>query len=221
MTVAQCLWKVVDKLCLILGVDQLHTSPYRPQSNGILERFHGTLKPMPSKAVENGVDWSDFLPMALFAVRQVPSRTTGFSSHELVFGRNLVGPLDLVYAGWVEDKCAELDVYEWVVCLQDRLMLLHDMATSTELSTIEKRSSTFNKGKSDRVHKVASLTASWEGPYEVIECVSNVTYKVREKDSEHVRLVHINNTKMYSERKNYVAAVSVIAEENSEMERSF
>ncbi len=112
-------------------------------------------------------------------------------------------------------------------------MLLHDMATSTELSTIEKRSLTFNKGKSDRVHKVGdlvliripglhvSLTASWEGPYEVIECVSNVTYKVRKKDSEHVRLVHINNTKMYSERKNYVAAVSVIAEENSEMERSF
>ncbi len=84
--------KVVAKLCEILGCDQIQSSPYRPQTNGALERFHGTLKPMLSKAIEEGITWADFLPMALFAIRQVPNRSTGVSPHELVYGRAMVGP---------------------------------------------------------------------------------------------------------------------------------
>ncbi len=61
--------KVVSKMCEILGCDQIQSSPYRPQTNGVLERFHGTLKPMLSKAIEEGINWADFLPMALFAIR--------------------------------------------------------------------------------------------------------------------------------------------------------
>ncbi len=38
----------------------------------------------------------DFLPMALFAIRQVPNRDLGFSPHMLVYGREVVGPLDLL-----------------------------------------------------------------------------------------------------------------------------
>ncbi len=109
--------RLAERLCEVLGIDKVHTSPYHPQSNVVLERFHGTLKLMLSKAVENGLDWSDFLPMALFAIRQVPCRSTGFSPHELVFGRNMVGPLDLVYSGWVDEVFQNVDVSEWVVQL--------------------------------------------------------------------------------------------------------
>ncbi len=52
--------KVVDKLCELLGVDAIHTSPYRPQLNGVVERFHGTIKPMTEKASANSVDWAFF-----------------------------------------------------------------------------------------------------------------------------------------------------------------
>ncbi len=34
--------KVIKRLCEILGVDTIPTSPYRPQSNGAVERLHGT-----------------------------------------------------------------------------------------------------------------------------------------------------------------------------------
>ncbi len=46
--------KVVDKLCSILGVDQLHTSPYRPQSNGILELFTARSSPCSVKLLKMG-----------------------------------------------------------------------------------------------------------------------------------------------------------------------
>ena len=38
--------KVCKRLCEIFGVDLIHTTPYHPQTNGAIERFHGTLKPI-------------------------------------------------------------------------------------------------------------------------------------------------------------------------------
>ncbi len=65
--------KLMNGLYERLGIDLIATSPYRPQSNGIVERFHGMLKPMLAKARDSDVDWADFLPLALFAIRQVPN----------------------------------------------------------------------------------------------------------------------------------------------------
>ncbi len=84
--------RVMSRVCEMLGIDQIVTSPYRPQSNGVVERMHGTLKPMLAKACERELDWSDFLPLALFAIRQVPNRDVGFSPHQLVYGRSVLGP---------------------------------------------------------------------------------------------------------------------------------
>ncbi len=122
--------RVMKKCCETLGIDAVCTSPYRPQGNGVVEHFHGTLKPMLAKAVENGVDWVTFLPMALFAVRQVACRDTGFSPHELVFGKKMRGPLDLLYAGWVDECYEGMDISKWVVSLQDRLKTLHEVAVA-------------------------------------------------------------------------------------------
>ncbi len=140
--------KVTKRLYEILGVDSIHTSPYRPQGNGIVERLHGTLKPMLAKAVNNGIDWVSFLPMALFAIRQVVNRDTGFSPHELVFGRKMRGPLDIVYAGWVEDVYREWDVSFWVETLQEKLKLLCDVSVANGSIASKKRADYFNKHKS-------------------------------------------------------------------------
>ena len=78
--------KFMSSFCEQLGIDQVMTSPYRPESNGVVERLHGTLKPMLAKAVQKGLDWVEFLPLALFAMRQVPNRDLGYSPHELVLG---------------------------------------------------------------------------------------------------------------------------------------
>ena len=87
------------QICEIFGIDRVQTTAYHPQSNGVLERLHGTLKPILAKAIDKGLDWVSFLPMALFAIRQAVHRETGFSPAELVFGRRVRGSLDILYAG--------------------------------------------------------------------------------------------------------------------------
>ncbi len=78
------------------------------------------------------MDWASFLPLALFAIRRVANRSTGFSPHELVFGRKMRGPLDLLYAGWVEEIYSEFDVDGWVESLQEKLKVLHDLTVANE-----------------------------------------------------------------------------------------
>ncbi len=221
--------KVIKRLCEILGVDTIHTSPYRPQGNGVVERLHGMLKPMLAKATAHGIDWVTFLPMALFAIRQVPNRDTGFSPHQLVFGRNMHGPLDILYVGWVNDGYANTDVSKWVVSLNDRLAVLHDVAVSNASTSAMLRKVAFDKNKSDRTLEVGdkvllrvpglhgALEASWEGPYSVTEKLSRVNYKVCRDGSRNGKIVHINNTKVYKDRGKVVNSVCVVAEENKEM----
>ncbi len=47
--------KLMSGVCDTLGIDAVATSPYRPQSNGVVERMHGSLKPMLSKAADAGI----------------------------------------------------------------------------------------------------------------------------------------------------------------------
>ncbi len=199
----------MENLCALMGIDTIHTSPYRPQSNGVVERLHGTLKPMLAKAVDNGIDWVDFLPMALFAIRQVTNRDLGFSPHFLVYGREVMGPLDLLYTSFSDSSSPRVDVEDWLVKLQDQLSLAHDLASAREAVARDKRSISYNSGTSKRVLKVgdkvlmripglhSSLHASWEGPYSVIDKVSPVTFRVSKGPGHAIKLAHINNLKTY------------------------
>ncbi len=62
--------RVFRKVCEILGCGHI-TTPYHPQDNGVVERLHGTLKPMLAKACQEGVDWVRFIPLAPFALRHI------------------------------------------------------------------------------------------------------------------------------------------------------
>ncbi len=69
----------------MLGVKSILTSAYHPQTDGMAERFNGTLKSGIRKFVtDNG---GQALLYILFAYRETPHTTTGFSPFELVFGR--------------------------------------------------------------------------------------------------------------------------------------
>ena len=49
---------------------------------------------------EQGKDWDKMLPYLLFAYREVPQASTGFSPFELLYGRPVRGPLDVIRETW-------------------------------------------------------------------------------------------------------------------------
>ena len=150
---AQFISKIMSQTCQILGITHVTTVPYRPQGNGVLERFHGTLKPLLAKASSKGMDWVTFLPLALSAIRGIPCRSTGFSPAELVFGRNTCNFLDVVYEGWTNTSYSSIDVVTWVQQLNDTLEVLRDSATLNNLRAREKQNTCKPNSKSTRKYK--------------------------------------------------------------------
>ncbi len=81
--------QLLTELYSMLHVRPIRTTPYHPQTDGLVERFNQTLKSMLQKtAKEEGKDWDTLLPYLLFAYREVPQASTGISPFELLYGHS-------------------------------------------------------------------------------------------------------------------------------------
>ena len=74
---------LMNNLMKSLGVKHITTSPYHPQTNGMVERFHATLKAMLRKTCSAAKRWDRYLPYLCFAYRDTIHSATGFSPFEL------------------------------------------------------------------------------------------------------------------------------------------
>ena len=90
--------KLFMEMCSLLGITKTHTTPYHPQSDGMVERFNRTLTTMLSNFVnENHNDWDKHLQYVMMAYRSTIHETTGFSPNALMLGREVCTPLDILY----------------------------------------------------------------------------------------------------------------------------
>ena len=225
--------EVMDQTCQLLGITHITTVPYRPQGNGILERFHGTLKPLLAKVASTKVDWAQFLPLALSAIRAVPCRSTGFSPSKIVFGRNSRNILDIVYEGWTNITYSTVDIPTWVEQLNERLGILRDSASLTNTIARQKQNAHSKHSRSTRTYKPgdlvftcipgcrANLQASWEGPFTIIKRIPPLNYEIQDTNNTWSRVTHIYNLKTYkplpTPKQLQVGAVCLVAEENKEV----
>ena len=88
--------KVTQELCLLCGAHTTRTTPYHPESDGLVERFNITLLMMLAMfAGENKDDWDDLLPAVMMAYRSSVHDSTGFSPYRLMFGEECTLPMDI------------------------------------------------------------------------------------------------------------------------------
>ena len=79
--------KVMQELCLLCGAHKTRTTPYHPESDGLVERYNITLLMMLAMfAGENRDDWDDLLPAVMMAYRSSVHESTGYSLYRLMFG---------------------------------------------------------------------------------------------------------------------------------------
>lgn len=70
--------KLFSELLQWMEIHQLRTTPYKPSTNGTVERFHRTLNSMLGKVVkESQRDWHERLPLVMAAYRSTVHNATG------------------------------------------------------------------------------------------------------------------------------------------------
>ena len=137
--VSECM----EEVNRLLSIRHLTTTPYHPMCNGLVERFNGTLKAMLKKlCAEQPRQWHRFINALLFAYREVPQESTGFSPFELLYGRTVRGPMHILKELWTEN----VDVPETKTSYQYVFELREKLEATLELARAELEKAQ-NKGK--------------------------------------------------------------------------
>ena len=133
-------------MCTAFGIYKVKTTAYRPQTNGAVERMHGTLVPMLRKAVATGLDWVSQIPLALYAMRLAPHSYLGnISPFEFVYGREAFSPLQAIKDAWLGEETKSLCSSVWMTDLMDKLEVPRHTATVNKIITQQKCNTSRNK----------------------------------------------------------------------------
>ena len=108
----------------LLSVRHLTTSSYHPMCDELVERCNAMLKAMLKRLCSEKPRQCDrYINALLFAYREVPKQSTGFSPFELLYGRTVREPIRILRLIWTgeEGETEATTSYQYVLELRERL----------------------------------------------------------------------------------------------------
>ena len=175
---------IMKEVSRLLSIETIHSSPYHPQGNGLVERLNGTLKSMLRRmCAEKPKDWDRFLQPLMFAYREAPQHSLLFSPFEMLYGRTVRGPMSILRELWSEKEIPQemKNVYSYVLDLRNRLEETCILAKENLANAQAISKSHFDKKSRLRILKPNDLALvmlptdenkllmRWKGPFKVIE----------------------------------------------------
>ena len=237
---------IMQEVSRLLSIRQMTTTPYHPACNGLCERFNGTLKRMLKRMCdEKPSDWDRYVNPLLFAYRETPQESTGFAPFELLYGRNVRGPLAILkelWTGAVEEPETKT-TYQYILDLQERLQHTCELAKNELQKSQARYKSYYDKRAKPRKFSVGDevllllptdnnkLLMNWKGPFPIIAKIGSMDYKINL--GHRVQTFHANLLKQYFRRQDTelnipevkgclleVACAAVIENDYDELEES-
>ncbi|KAF8782265.1 Retrovirus-related Pol polyprotein like [Argiope bruennichi] len=184
-------------------IDKTQTTPLHPQSDGMVERFNRTILNHLSIHVSmNQQDWDRKLPMFLLAYRSAVHETTGFTPSQMLFGRELRLPCDLLF-GRPPDVPSSPE--EYVHELQERLESVHEFACNRiDIATEKMKTRYDTRATGHEIHEgdkvwfwnpirrkglSPKLQTNWDGPYTVLKRLNDVVIRIQKSKNSRPRVV--------------------------------
>jgi hypothetical protein len=202
----------VDKVCKNLGVEQVFSTSYAPQTQGFVEKTNGTIcQALKHYMSENKQSrWSFYLPFIIFSYNSSIQTTTNFSPFFLMHGFEANLPIDnklipenlsynikksledlhnirsklpnIISSAQIKQKVYHDKNHKHVEYLPGQLVLIQ-----------------FPFQEIGKSHKLAPI---YRGPFEIISKINDVNYKVKLKLNNRLTedIVHVRRIKLYHNR---------------------
>ena len=205
---------VFREVCKLMGIRKTRTTPLHPQSDGMVERFNATLQQHLRIMVdEHQTDWDRHVPLFLMAYRSAVHETTGFTPAQVMFGRELRLPPDVMFGRPPDQPCAPEG---FVHDLEKRLSAVHDLVRThirvegDRMKTrydLRANSAGFQEGDLVWLYNPArtkgrspKLQRHWEGPYTVVKRINDVVYRIQRGPRQKMKVVHLHRLAPYHQR---------------------
>lgn len=215
---------LVRQVCRNYSIIHKTTTPYNPQSNGLIERFNRTLgQILQRRSDDEKKDWDQYLPATLFAYRSMKQATTKQSPFCLMYGYEPRTPFDMEHQIY-EKKSPKFEavLFHRTAHQVHNLNRIREQAAKAIKTTqaaqkkaienklLDQRKElkpAFNLGDVVLIYKdylstswSGKLQDKWEGPYVIHQILGKGTYHVKNTNVQDtkIRRVHGNRLKPYS-----------------------
>ena len=204
---------LMKNLARLLDIKKTRTSPYRPQSDGLVERLNRSILAMLSAFVtDRGNDWDTHLPYVMMAYRSSVHASTGCSPQIMVYGREMCLPVDLMFPSAHEEDnppCGPA----YVEYLRRAITSAHLFARDHLQKAAQRQKKGYDAYTRDRpafqdgdlvryfylpLTQGNKFARPWTGPWRIISKVTDVDYRISlVSQPAKTRVVHVDYLKPF------------------------
>ena len=202
------------EVCDLLEITKTRTTPYRPCSNGQVERYNRTLLQLIRCYIRgNPLTWDEHLPLLLQAINSTVNRQTGYTPNKMMLGREIIQPVE-VMLGTAEYNQDAQEPHTFVQKMQKLLPQIHHLARQTlQSSQIRQKRDydlklyqtsyvvgdlVYKLDSATKVGQSSKLKSPWKGPYLVTEVLSSTLLRIKDRKRDSV--VHHDRLKKCIDR---------------------
>ena len=178
----------VEEVVRKYQIHHLKTTPYHPQTNGMVERVHSILNHSIRTLTLENDRWDECLEQAVFGIRIRKHAVTKISPFELVYGQEVRLPVDLEFPARLrvpldeqerEEALLDYNAYNLGRLGQDRAAAyLRSVAQAKKMVRTSGISYKYDVGHyvKMRRHQRSKFEPYWSGPYVIAELGFPGTY---------------------------------------------
>jgi len=201
--------KEVEETCKLLGITQVFSSAYHPQTNGMTELMNKIIcNSLTHYVHKNQKDWVLYYKMIVFAYNTCPSSRLKVSPFYLLHGMEANQPIDNKIIPTsdnfkINDSLRKLqeirkEIPEIIKKEQEKQKLDYDKTHRT--ITFEPGQQVLVKFHFQEPNKTKKLAHKYRGPFKVVEKISDVNYKIELilNGKQTTDIIHVQRLKPFS-----------------------
>jgi hypothetical protein len=195
----------------LFGLDKTRTTAYHPQSDGQVEKFNSTVAQMLSMYVDaHQSDWDEHLPFVMCAYRSTVQESTGCTPNQMMLGRNITLPIDLLMGPAPNAVGSHHCYVEYVGDMHQAMEEAFQFVRRHLQRSAESQKKYYDRQTMVRPYKAGDwvlryyppqargkLGWGWIGPLLIVGKLNDVNYKIQASKKSKVQVVHVNHLKLW------------------------